>query len=124
MLLAGNEGVALTKLHQELLQVVDNSLLKISFEKALVLWHTEELRYNGILNELEAVLFILGRFLLRLCDNRLFNLRYEQPVIIERTDVALKGSHAPTLLERLLFVPGAHLGTLDSQKRGVIRPCK
>ena len=64
VLLARYKGVALTQLHQELLQISDDGTFKIALQIVLILGNTQELGNDRVLDELETVCLKFGSFVL------------------------------------------------------------
>lgn len=93
MFLTGDERKTSAKLKQNLLQMINESLLKIGFIKMLVLWQIEKFHQIGIFDDL----FILWSWdsRLDLCSDVLLVLAGDHPLIIHGVDLSLQLAHAP-----------------------------
>lgn len=122
MLLARYKGVALTQLHQELLQISDDGTFKIALQIVLILGNTQELGNDRVLDELETVCLKFGSFVLHFNNNRLSILRHEKALVIERAYIAIKSAHAPILLDGFFLVPITNGFLVHTEKHQVVRP--
>ena len=123
VLLSGNKGVALPQLHNELLQVVDDTCLKFRLCKRHLLWKTEEFGNYRILDKFHLVLQWSG-FLNHFLVHQLFVLRYQHSMVVLAADVTLQCPCAPHLVGSLTFIPIASFLASLLENNAIVCPGK
>ena len=123
MLLSCNKCISFSKLHNKLLQVIDNSLFKVRFMVFCALLHIQKLSDNRVSYEFKLVL-IRRSYFFHLSLHTLRILCFQHSIVILRRNISLKRSCAPILIKGLFLIPLSYCFIIDLKKNTIVRPTK
>lgn len=83
VLLSGNKSISLTKLHQESLEIADNTLLKVRFMIRDIFLHAQKFRNHRIFDKLKLILIRRSQ-LMHFFFHTCFILRFQYAIVILR----------------------------------------
>lgn len=113
VLLAGYKGIAFAKLHEEFLNVRDDTAFQLAFGKIRAAGKPQKFRNHRVLDELQLVRLITGSQLFHFLLDWLLVLGFQQAIVILGGNVALQRADAPCLIGRFFRVPIASCFVLD-----------